>query len=169
MQDFLMETPPYSYMQQWPQWNQDRRDRASLEHMAGFGLGDYVPRLIVTPGPDEYTIAARGNYRTTLQVPPNSFLVGIKTVSPSNTPQFTLNLYEPTTGRYIANRAILGQLAGGNPVTSPAKWAGRNAWDYLKSPFIVLDKGSLGVEITNLDTSARVIQVLMMFACPRGS
>lgn len=169
---FTMATPPEFYLGEWPQYNRDERVRTSVLELATELVNDaYVPQWFVVPGSADQPVAGRGNVRSTLQVHPGSYLVGVRSFSANSTAQFSVTIFENTSNRTVSNRPILSSLIGGNPATLTAKknFTPRISWGLVKSPFIVLSEGTLTIELTNLSTTARRMALMLLFAVPKGA
>ena len=170
MDNFVMETPPQSYFQQFPQYYRDPRLRGEYQGVLSFLDGDYSCVMYAVPGSNSKVMAARANFRTTLQVPPRSVLVGVRAAGLGRNPQFAVSIYEKGSQRYISPGPILGELLGGSASIATAKtnFTPRSSTSFLKTPFVVLDAGLLTVEITNVTTGEATIQMLLMFGVPKG-
>lgn len=173
MPPFLMETPPEFGFGEIPQYNRDQRVRETVGELPAEVLnGGYVPMWIAVPGTNSKVLGARGNYRSTLQIPANSYLVGVRTYGHSDPDaMFVISMYENTSGRYVSEKPVLSKLIGGSPngITASNGFTARVAFSYLKSPFIVLSEGQITVEITNLSLISYTCQVMLLFAVPRGT
>jgi hypothetical protein len=164
--------PDIPLMAEFPQYGRDRRVWDRLELQQQLLAGDYVPFWQVVPDTANIVFAARGNFRSTMQIPSGSYLTAVRAVSAderSNLTQFVISIFDDSSERLASNAPIQGCLFASHPLTVVAKnsFTPHISWSFITSPWIVGDKGQITVELTSLASVSSVIQVCLVFAVPR--